>query len=84
MYRIFMLEYDQVSNTLIDGFPILIYDDENFDTTQKLISPVLTLEDSRAGSLTFIMPVENVGYSKVSALKSTLVVKRRVINPSPN
>ena len=84
MYRIFMLEYDQVSNTLIDGFPILIYDDENFDTTQKLISPVLTLEDSRAGSLTFIMPVENVGYSKVSALKSTLVVKRRVINPSQN
>ena len=81
MYKIYMLEYSQVDNTLVEGFPILVYDDESSDISQKLVSPVLTLEDNVAGSLTFTMTEDNAGYQYVKMFKSTFVVKRRLIIP---
>lgn len=81
MYRIYMLQY--ASNSLVYE-PLIIYDDENSNPAQKLVSPVLTLEDNAAGSLTFTMTLDNVGYDRISVLKSTVVVKRRAINPSPS
>ena len=86
MYKIFMYEYVQraitghAANTLAYT-PLIIYDDEDSDLNKKLISPVLTLEDNTAGSLTFTMPVNNVGYEKIRMFKSTVVVKRRKVGP---
>ena len=85
MYKIFMLQYVN-SNThghTLSYDPLIIYDDENSNPSQKLISPVLTLEDNTAGSLTFTMTEENVGYSLIRVLRSTLIVKRKIINPEP-
>lgn len=50
-----------------------IYNDKNPDKKYKLIDPVLTLEENRAGSLTFTVPVTNVIYSTIDNLEKEVV-----------
>lgn len=55
---------------------ICIYDDVSTLKEYKVSSPVLELEDSAAGSLSFKLPVTNIGYYYVQRLTTDIVVKK--------
>lgn len=48
----------------IGGHRVCIYDDSVSNSSLKLVDPVLTLSDSAAGSLTFKMAPNNIGYDE--------------------
>ena len=53
-----------------------IYSDISPSSKNKIIDPVLTLEDNSAGSLDFTIPKVNVGYDELQRLVSEIIVKR--------
>lgn len=55
---------------------ICIYSDVSPLETVQVIDPVLNLSDSAAGSLTFTIPPNNVGYDKIKRVTSRIRVKR--------
>lgn len=55
---------------------ICIYNDISPLESLKLISPVLTLEDNAAGSLSLTVPPTNVGYNNIIRMKTDIVVFR--------
>lgn len=50
----------------IGGHTVCLYDDTVSNPSVKVIEPVLTLEDSSAGSLTFKLAPNNIGYSEIT------------------
>ena len=50
-----------------------IYNDKNPDKKYKLLDPVLTVEENRAGSLTFTVPVTNVIYNTIDGLEKEVI-----------
>lgn len=53
-----------------------IYSDISPSNKNKIMDPVLTLEDNTAGSLDFTIPKVNVGYDELQRLVSEIIVKR--------
>lgn len=71
---------------------LLFYDDVTPEQAFKLINPKLKMSDSSAGSLTFILPINNVAYDKINRLTTLITVfcegkeiwQGRVITESQN
>lgn len=53
-----------------------IYDPADFSETKKLISPTLTREAGKAGSLEFTIPLGNVAHSALQKLRTTVSVEQ--------
>ena len=53
-----------------------IYSDISPSNKNKVLDPVLTLEDNAAGSLEFTIPTINAGYEVLKRMTSEVVVKR--------
>ena len=53
-----------------------IYSDVSPSNKNKILDPVLTLEDNCAGSLEFTIPQINAGYEELKRLTTEIVVKR--------
>lgn len=53
----------------VEGITMWLHDDTVSNPTVKLIDPVLTLEDSNAGSFTFKLAPNNIGYTEVAVEK---------------
>ena len=49
----------------VAGHTVCLHDDTVSNSSVKLVDPVLTLEDSAAGSLTFKIAPNNVGYNEI-------------------
>lgn len=56
---------------------LCIYDDLNNRDAYRLINPVWHREENTGGSLTFSMPVCNIGYDKVERLKSHIYIYKK-------
>lgn len=50
----------------VAGHTVCLHDDTVSNSSVKLIDPVLTLEDSAAGSFTFRLAPNNIGYTEVT------------------
>ena len=53
-----------------------IYDPTDYTDTKKLISPTLTREVSKAGSLEFTLPLGNVAHSALQKMRTTVSVEQ--------
>lgn len=53
----------------VEGVTMWLHDDTVSNSSVKLIDPVLTLEDSNAGSFTFKLAPNNIGYTEVTVEK---------------
>lgn len=53
-----------------------IYDPADYTDTKKLISPTLTREVSKAGSLEFTLPLGNVAHSALQKMRTTVSVEQ--------
>lgn len=54
----------------------LLYSPELMNEGYCVISPKLTMELNKAGSLQFLIPTNNVMYDKLNKLKTTIIVKQ--------
>lgn len=54
------------------------------DENLKVLEPKLKLSDNSAGTLTFKIPPNNVGYQNINRLTSEIVVKRKNFNDTYN
>lgn len=53
-----------------------IYDPADYTDTKKLISPTLTREIGKAGSLEFTLPLGNVAHSALQKMRTTVSVEQ--------
>lgn len=53
-----------------------IYDPTDYTDTKKIISPTLTREVSKAGSLEFTLPLGNVAHSALQKMRTTVSVEQ--------
>lgn len=79
MYLVYLLDYnsDLTSDTPVpSNKELYIYDPITQDEALMITDPVLTLEASKAGSFTCIIPQTNYGYGRIIRRLTRLVVKK--------
>ena len=74
MYTVYISRYKE-GNTIITT-PLCIYDRRSPDKGLACMSPKLSLEDSRAGSFSFILPPNHFASSKIEKEKTIVTVCR--------
>lgn len=72
MYSAYLVKYDQNGNKSVTCF----YDDGSVTNDTKVLSPVLTMEENKAGSFEFTAVPGNVCYDDFVLFKSFVVVTR--------
>lgn len=63
---------------------VCIHHDPSPDENLKVLEPKLKLSDNAAGTLTFKIPPNNVGYQNINRLTSEIVVKRKNFSDTYN
>lgn len=56
-----------------------IYDDLSCDDSLRLVDPSWHREDNTSGSLTFTMPIINIGYNNVERLKTHISIRKNEV-----
>lgn len=74
MYSVYISDYEK--DGAIVSTPFLIYDTQSPSNDILLSDPIVDLEDSKAGSFSFIMPSSHVAYDWFKKKKTLVTVKR--------
>lgn len=72
MYSAYLTKYDDAGNKT----SLYFYDDSTVIPEAKILSPVLTMEENKAGSFEFTMIPGNIGYEDMELFKTFVTVYR--------
>ena len=76
MYSVYISNYKREESGPFIVTPFLIYDTQSPSNDILLSDPIVDLEDSKAGSFTFIMPSSHIAYDWLVKKKTLITVKR--------